>query len=284
MGERTWYEKALLALGVLILAAVPYFYLQNRAVQIERISLAVPELPRAFEGFRILQISDLHLPKSFLPIADLRQTVGREKPDIIVMTGDIVDCASRDPAAAGLEELCRALTAICPVFAVSGNHEVRGGFFAEYVRVLRREGVVFLDQDFYVLEKDGALLAVLGLRDGYLFSPSYYPALERFDGDPKILLAHRPELYESYGRSACGVAAVFSGHAHGGQLRIPGVGGLFAPNQDFFPKYTSGVYPIGNGVRLVVSRGLGNSVLPLRVNNRVHLPVVTLTAAGELGS
>ena len=89
----------------------------------------------------------------------------------------------------------------------------------------------------------------------------------------KLLLSHRPEQFEVYVER--GIDVVFSGHAHGGQFRIPGLGGLVAPGQGFFPTYTSGIYNKGDS-RMVVSRGLGNSIIPIRIFNRPEIVVVTL--------
>ena len=88
-----------------------------------------------------------------------------------------------------------------------------------------------------------------------------------------VLLSHRPELFDTYVQK--GVNLVFSGHAHGGQIRIPFVGGLVAPGQGLFPKYDAGVFAQGN-TTLIVSRGLGNSIIPLRINNRPEIVIVTL--------
>lgn len=96
---------------------------------------------------------------------------------------------------------------------------------------------------------------------------------------PKILLAHRPEGFSTYSSDSFSIKPdlVFSGHAHGGQFRIPiSNKGIVAPNQGFFPKYTSGLYASNNGVQMIVSRGLGNSIIPIRINNRPHLPIIEL--------
>ncbi|WP_455769208.1 metallophosphoesterase [Marinilactibacillus psychrotolerans] len=90
----------------------------------------------------------------------------------------------------------------------------------------------------------------------------------------KVLLSHRPELFETY--AAHGFDLVFSGHAHGGQFRLPFIGGLIAPNQGLFPEYTAGIYS-KKQTRMIVSRGLGNSVIPIRINNRPELVIVTLS-------
>ena len=90
-----------------------------------------------------------------------------------------------------------------------------------------------------------------------------------------ILLSHRPELFETYMDG--GIDLVFSGHAHGGQFRLPFIGGLVAPNQGMFPKYDAGLYTDG-GTSMVVSRGIGNSIIPFRFNNRPEIVLVELNA------
>ena len=91
-----------------------------------------------------------------------------------------------------------------------------------------------------------------------------------------ILLSHRPELFETY--AACGVDLVLSGHAHGGQFRLPFIGGLIAPNQGLFPKYDAGLFTDGN-TNMIVSRGIGNSIIPIRFNNRPEIVLLELRAA-----
>ena len=93
-----------------------------------------------------------------------------------------------------------------------------------------------------------------------------------------ILLSHRPELFEVYAEN--NIDLIFSGHAHGGQFRIPFVGGLIAPNQGLFPKYDAGIYEEGN-TTMVVSRGIGNSIVPFRINNRPEIVLVELASQAD---
>ena len=88
-----------------------------------------------------------------------------------------------------------------------------------------------------------------------------------------ILLSHRPELFESY--VSCNIDLVLSGHAHGGQFRLPFIGGLIAPDQGIFPKYDAGLFTNGS-TNMIVSRGLGNSIIPIRFNNRPEVIVIEL--------
>jgi hypothetical protein len=94
------------------------------------------------------------------------------------------------------------------------------------------------------------------------------------DGAYTVLLSHRPELFDAY--AANGIDLALCGHAHGGQIRLPLIGGLFVPNQGLSPKYSEGVHEKGQ-TKMAVSRGLGNSIAPVRINNRPELVVITLS-------
>lgn len=139
--------------------------------------------------------------------------------------------------------------------------------------------MLVVENSIEIYEKEGSVIAVMGLKDGYSYTQEHFDDLEMARGILRILLAHRPELFFSYHSDTNEIKPdlVLCGHAHGGQFRIPFVDrGLVAPNQGLFPRYTSGLYASGNGVRMVVSRGLGNSIIPVRLNNRPHLPVINL--------
>lgn len=146
-------------------------------------------------------------------------------------------------------------------------------------------GVVVLEDKAIPLENDGEKITLIGLSDpdftirGDAFGevPAMTSTKLRNLMDAKngytILLSHRPELFETY--VDCDVDLVLSGHAHGGQFRLPFIGGLIAPNQGLFPKYDAGLYT-DNNTNMIVSRGLGNSIIPLRFNNRPEIVLVEL--------
>ncbi len=157
---------------------------------------------------------------------------------------------------------------------------------------LLQAGAVVLEDRAAALWRDGEAITVAGLSDpafagaGELFGEA--PAMVRaklgalLEGERgyTLLLSHRPELFDVY--SGCGVDLVLAGHAHGGQFRLPLVGGLIAPNQGLFPRYDAGLYTSG-GTSMVVSRGLGNSVIPLRFNNRPEVVLVQMEMGGYQG-
>lgn len=268
---------ALLALAILLAA---FLYAENNLVTVNYLTLNLENLPVAFSGLKIVHLSDLH-GKSFGK--DQRVIVDEVKavmPDLVVFTGDLID-RRHGGTEAGLELLDR-LAQIAPVYYVTGNHEGWAGTFDTLRPQLEKRQVTVLSNTHHRLQRGQHTIYILGIDDPALQPKSYWEAesvtsklrtaLEGTDGF-KILLAHRPELIETY--SHFGIDLVFSGHAHGGQIRLPFIGGLVAPGQGFFPRYTSGFYTHGSSV-LVVSRGLGNSVFPQRLFNRPEIVVVTL--------
>ena len=145
-------------------------------------------------------------------------------------------------------------------------------------------GVVILENEQIKLEKEGEFITIFGVEDpsfqvDYLLGDSVTITESRLDEMITeedgfcILLSHRPELFDSYVKYD--MHLVLTGHAHGGQFRLPFVGGLIAPNQGFFPKYDAGLYTEGD-TNMLVSRGIGNSILPFRVNNRPEVILVEL--------
>ena len=147
---------------------------------------------------------------------------------------------------------------------------------------MRDAGIQVLRNEKVVLQKGTDTIELLGVDDPAFAEESFVDdaaamdaALQKLcDGSHcRILLSHRPELFDQY--AAHHIDLVFSGHAHGGQFRLPGIGGLYAPNQGIFPKYSGGLYRKGN-TQMVVSRGLGNGFFPIRIGNRLELVFVTL--------
>lgn len=242
-------------------------------------------IPESFSGFRIAQVSDLHNTEFGENNSRLLDLLEAAQPDIIVITGDLVDSRRTDIPTA-LEFAERAME-IAPCFYVTGNHESRVRKFPELEAGLRALGVTVLRNEAVFLERDGECIRLIGVDDCTFFPGdngnetvfAMEDALQSLTGSEyTILLSHRPELFWVYWRND--VDLIFSGHAHGGQFRIPFVGGLYAPDQGILPEYDCGVYGNG-GVTMVVSRGLGNSAFPLRLNNPPELVVVILTAQTE---
>jgi uncharacterized protein len=268
--SRKWITKAIVLLFVLIVLGT-FFYWQNNDVVVTKYDYTNTEIPVDFDGFKILQVSDLHNKEFGKDQEVLVSLTKKIAPDIIVVTGDLIDSNHTDIKAA-MDYISQAVL-IAPVYFVTGNHEIWSEQYTVLAVELVKYGVNILDNKSIILTKNGAEISLIGLPDGDVISKESETVFDSAGKIFCILLSHRPELLNEYAQE--NVDLVFAGHAHGGQFRIPFLGGLFAPNQGLFPKYTSGVYTNAD-TTMIVSRGLGNSVIPVRVFNRPELVVVTL--------
>lgn len=280
-------KRGLCCLMLGLLLFICWVLWANTAVEINEYRVSDPEIPESLSGFRIAQISDLHNGEFGQGNEKLLTMLVSSAPDIIVITGDLIDSRNTDIDIA-LEFVRRAVE-IAPVYYVTGNHEAR---VAEYSRLksgLESAGVTVLENGKTQITAEGASIILMGVDDPSFLTGSLAldaaaatrgtleTMMEASDGYT-VLLAHRPELFEVYVEA--GVDLVFSGHAHGGQFRLPFIGGLVAPNQGFFPKYDAGLFTEGD-TTMVVSRGIGNSIIPLRFNNRPEIILVELIRGEE---
>lgn len=255
----------------------------NTALQLTEYTVQNPEVPSAFDGFRIAHISDLHNTEIGDHNEKLLAMLRCAQPDIIAITGDLVDFRRTDIAIA--LEFAGEAVKIAPCYYVAGNHETRvGDAYAQLKTDLLALGVVVLENERVTLERSGETISLLGIQDPEFEADHWriFPddvmdknlaALSQEDGF-QLLLSHRPEYMDMYVRY--GIDLALCGHAHGGQFRLPFVGGLFAPGQGFFPEYDAGLFAEGD-TQMIVSRGIGNSAFPLRFNNRPEVVLITLT-------
>ena len=272
-----WNKKKRILLS-LAAALLVWLIWSNVTVQLNLLTVTDADLPEAFAGYKIAQISDLHNAEFGKGNSVLIQMLKEQKPDIIVITGDMVDSNHTDVDVA-IEFAQQAVT-IAPCYYVTGNHE--GWLEKKYEQLeagLLEAGVDVMHNEAVMLEKDGESLQLIGVDDPtfryYFGGEPFSSQLQKLKDDNAftVLLSHRPELFETYVNGEFDI--VFSGHAHGGQVRIPFVGGVIAPQQGFFPEYDAGTYAEGT-TTMVVSRGIGNSVVPVRVNNRPEVVIVEL--------
>lgn len=280
-GKKQW----LLAVACMVILFMWILYGNSKLV-ITDYQVSSDRIPESFDGFRIVQISDLHNARFGKENEKLLERLSHAEPDVIVLTGDLVDSRRTDLDIA-LSFAARAVQ-IAPVYYVPGNHEARIPEYEQLKSGLTEAGVTVLENKKVQLDRDGMYITLLGIPD-----PSFYT--DYLTGDSRavaaqaiknlqnktdgytVLLSHRPELFDIY--VAEEVDLVFSGHAHGGQFRIPFIGGLVAPNQGFFPKYDAGQFQREN-TTMIVSRGVGNSILPVRINNPPEIVVVELNRQG----
>ena len=254
----------------------------NTALEINEYKIMSDKIPDAFSGFRIAQVSDLHNAEFGEDNEKLITMLSQTDPDIIVITGDLIDSRQTDLNVA-LEFAWQA-GKIARVYYVSGNHEARVPEYEDLKNGLVKAGAVILENQKVRITREGESITLMGIDDpsfqeNYLFGDAEGVAkqaisdLQDASDGYTILLSHRPELFDLYAET--GMDLVFSGHAHGGQFRLPFVGGLVAPNQGLFPKYDAGKFTEEN-TTMIVSSGVGNSIIPIRFNNRPEIVVVQL--------
>lgn len=286
---RKWLIKKtrimLCVIGTIFFILLIWTVWGNTALMVSTISISSSHIPAAFSGFRIAQVSDLHNAEFGRNNAELLSLLSESRPDIIVITGDLIDANHTDVGIAlgFVQESVR----IAPTYYVTGNHEAASPQYDTLKAGLEAAGIIVLEDETVYIEQGGETISLLGLADpdftirGDMFGevPAMVSTklrnLVEDESRYTILLSHRPELFETYVDG--GIDLVFSGHAHGGQFRLPFIGGLVAPNQGLFPKYDAGLYTDGN-TSMVVSRGIGNSIIPFRFNNRPEIVLVELNA------
>lgn len=282
-------RKKRLLVWLLPLLLLGWLWWGNSSIQVSRLTVADAGLPAGLDGLVLAQVSDLHNAEFGAGNAGLLARLAAEQPDVILLTGDLVDSRRTDIDAA--LDFAAGAVQTAPVYYVTGNHEMRlaaDGKLEELLTGLAAAGVTVLANQAAALEYGKDVLWLAGLDDSSVNAGavvddtgSVEPLLPAEElsrllgqcGGYTVLLAHRPEFFDLY--AAVGANVVFCGHAHGGQWRLPGLGAVYAPGQGFDPEYTEGVYQHGE-TQMVVSRGLGNSIFPLRVNNRPELVIVEL--------
>ena len=272
----------IIAIVAVIITICCWIGWSNTALEINEHKAMNNQIPEAFSGFRIAQVSDLHNAEFGNRNENLIGMLSQCDPDIIVLTGDMIDSRQTDIESA-LDFAGKAVQ-IASVYYVTGNHEARVPEYEQLKMGLTDLGVAVLENQKVQITKDGESITLMGIQEpsfhtDYLFgdaesvSRQAITSLQNESDVYTVLLSHRPELFDLYVDT--GMDLVFSGHAHGGQFRLPVVGGLVAPNQGFFPKYDAGQF-VEKNTTMIVSRGVGNSIIPLRINNPPELVVVEL--------
>lgn len=274
-------KKTICILSGILLILIVWTAWGNAALELNTYTISSRGLPDAFDGYRIAQVSDLHNAEFGGGNQRLLDMLREAEPDMIAITGDLIDSRKTNIAVAlaFAEEAVR----IAPCYYVSGNHEARVLEYRELKAGLEAAGVTVLDDARVEIEISGKSITIIGVNDpsflaDYLTSDAAVmdrklSELSSEDASFTILLSHRPELFDAY--AAHEMDLVLTGHAHGGQFRLPLIGGLIAPNQGLFPKYDDGLYSEGN-TNMIVSRGLGNSIIPFRFNNRPEVVLIEL--------
>ena len=269
--NRKKYIKSAIVL-LIVIALLLFCNFQNKHLETTHYTYKAEQLGADLEGYRIVQISDLHNAKFGKNNQKLVDRIRECAPDMIVLTGDLVDSnhTNVDRAVQFVDEIVK----ICPVYYVTGNHEywLEKSKYDELMDGLVSAGVVILDNQVVEISRGDAKFRLVGLDDRNL-ADGTLEALLSDEKELTVVLAHEPQYLARY--AGTGVDLVLSGHAHGGQFRLPFVGGIVAPDQGFLPGYTAGEYYM-NGTEMIVSRGLGNSVIPVRLFNYPEIVCVEL--------
>ena len=257
--------------GVVLLGLLIWGICENKALELNTITVTCDDLPESFDGFRIAHVSDLHSTQIGKDNSKLLSILRDAKPDIIAITGDLMDCRDTDPSIAiafGAEA-----AKIAPTYFVTGNHEARlnEALYSRLLDGLLDAGVIILEDSEKIFTRNGQSVSIAGHKWG---DTDQIGKITDFEGY-RILLSHHPEDFGNY--VAGNYNLVLCGHAHGGQIRLPFIGGLFAPGQGLFPKYDSGSYAQAD-MQMIVSRGIGNSSFPLRFGNPPEVILIVLKA------
>lgn len=275
-------EILLGALGITLVTG--FFYYENNGISTTNYEVDCG----IGKDVNVVHLSDLHGKEFGKNNEKLKRLILKEKPDLVVATGDMIDSSLKNME--GVIDFFSDLSKSIKVVYISGNNEQRCKK-AEYIfESLRSKGVIVLRNEIITLSLSGVKVNILGMFEkpkgdlhsslkkingSYAYEDSHklFKRLESLDG-LKIVLSHYPELFEAE-YSKYDFHIMFSGHAHGGQFRIPIVKrGLIAPGQGFFPKYTEGMH--GNKNKLIISRGLGNSTKITRLFNRPEIVKVKI--------
>lgn len=283
-------KKKIIIIVFLLLVVVLFLVrlqIDANLIQTSRYNLESSKVPKSFDGYKIVHISDLHSKEFGEDNKPLIEKIAEEKPDIVVLTGDMVSANETDYTV--FFSLVSELTQKYKVYFIPGNHEqaINAKKKQEIIAYLEETGADVLDNEVVSLKSEDEEINLYGL----WYSNKYYSENEEYILDEKliseligdadtdsynILLSHNPRYFLTY--ASWGADLTLSGHVHGGMVRIPFVGAIFSPDEGFFPKYDAGLYTEDSGKSIVVSRGLGSGTRGFRLFNRPDLVVITLNS------
>lgn len=276
------FLKIVLAAAVVCFAAAVVGTLMSLRHVIRQYTVSTDKMTAG--NLRLILISDLHAMRYGKKQEHLLSEIAALKPDLLLFAGDVL---AEDKDRAPALELLEALGKSYPCYYVTGNHEYRSGKPDEVREIVRSYGITVLCGTSVLCDTACGQIRIAGIDDlqeagleGALAQAE--TALNNDDGVFTVFLCHHPELSvrlaEEYGKA---FDLALSGHAHGGQWRIPGlINGVFAPHQGIFPKYAGGLYDFGESRTLVVGRGLGKSFPIPRIFNPPELVCIDVTASG----
>ncbi|HHW22445.1 MAG TPA: metallophosphoesterase [Clostridiaceae bacterium] len=274
-----------------------FLYWQNDTLQVTRYSLEYENIPDEFNGFRIVQISDMHGKTFGSKNSGLAKRIRKLRPDVLLVTGDMLSSTVNDGGA--FIDFLDQFGNTCPVYMCLGNHEqiakwlndngdIRVDYY-DFINKVRERGVILLDNEKTTLTRGKSKIILAGLTlelyhysrrdiepydENLSLTESYIDSVigKKEDGF-NIMLAHNPAYFKEY--ASWGADLVLSGHVHGGIIRIPFKGGLLSPERVFFPEYDAGLFELDDS-KMIVNRGLGYSVINIRILNRPDVSFVEI--------
>lgn len=268
-----------LILICLVLFAIQ-LYIDNNVIEITNYEIAFDNLPTEFDGVTILHVSDLHSKLFGMNSIQLIKKIHDINPDYIMITGDMVNASDTN-----FDVFLNFVSEICDkyeIYYIVGNHELdlSNEYYSEIEKSLKDCGVTILNNEKCSLKRNGQFINLYGMwyNYKYYFGTKFsIESMEKLLGKESdsfdILLTHNPKDFDTY--SEWGADLTLTGHIHGGMVRLPFVGAVFAPERTLFPKYSEGIYTNDNA-KMVVSRGLGRGLTGFRLFNRPELGVITL--------
>lgn len=268
-----------------------YFFYQNRFINVTAYKLTVANLPTDLRGKKIVHISDLNFRANMNNgfVNTILSKIEKQEPDMIVVTGNTiystVEYLEETPVKEFFESLCQK----APTYVVTGNHDIENIGFDELGQLLVESGAhLLIDDAVYATfknEQPHEGLVLMGFAERGDMNNIADPYLKNIELDaamidkPKILLAHHPEYFDKYMEDADKAPDLtFSGHTLGGQIVLPYFGGLITTTQGLLPAYDYGLFVADDQPtkRMIVTRGMGNASIPVRLNNRIEIVTVIL--------
>lgn len=290
--------------SIVILIFIVWFfwaliYIGNHHICSTVFEVKSPKIPQEFSGYTIVQVSDLHNTKFGKNQARLIKRIEQNKPNIIVITGDLIYKRSKDmeKEITDVTDFINNIVKIAPVYFSTGNHDIQVGekYLNKIKENLTQAGVTLLEENSVKVNFKGKHINLAGINDLEMYFDDYVDEyiksgknLEKIDeeivdnclakikldnSEFNVLLTHEPQFIEIYAKYKYDL--VFAGHAHGGQIRLPFIGPIMSPGQGLFPKYTSGLHTFEN-TKMIISRGLGKSKMPFRFLNDPELVICKL--------
>lgn len=264
-----------LLLGLLVALFVLYGIWTNRQLDLETINLTTTK-NSPLAGLTVTQVSDTHFRRLRVAPDKIITAVKNQQPDLIVVTGDTID-RTEDLTTTTIKDFINQLASIAPTYVIEGNHEETCADFETWRQMILASEAILLENSVAHFTFNQQAIGIAGLKNEMTQLPVTESEKLR-QSTANLLLVHHPEFYEDYLTHFQGLAlqTIYTGHAHGGQIRLPFIGGILGPDNTLFPKYANGIYYADHPTRtpLIVSRGLGNSRFPLRINNKPHIVTV----------